>query len=429
MNNDETTFKLQQKKLDEVKLKKRRLKDQLKILDDSITYIEQSLPDPKKPPKIFNESEDEHTIRVTEFKALVKRLNDDKLKRKIIIEKLEAERLKKEIQETEEMMKLKSGLEEEAKILKQKKLDEMKTKAQDRKEKIKAMGKLLKETMSVDKPIFQVLEEKFKNNVEMPELEKRKAELARKHILYRPLSHSEFEHHAHKYDYIQKEAERRRGKEIQDRKTDEKVDLTVISQFKTKSMIAVIEQEKQEKLDKEKEAYERKVMNEKQKRYAELVKEMFTPVVDLKKRYELQLRIEKPARPRIVRNESYIQINRSASSLRSVKNEENKKSRANHSVASDVKSKISDYLSDKRKERSNLSLDYSQIRKFDIDNDFKSTANRKLVIDQAKEIEKIARKKEIIAKSVMSSAALDLEEQVNDMLLESVKAKMKLLNN
>ncbi|CAG9320225.1 unnamed protein product [Blepharisma stoltei] len=432
---EDVSFRLQHRKLEEAKTKKKHLKSQLKLLDDSISFLEQSLPSHQSHKKLINESEEEHQQKVKKFKELTKRLNEEKLKRKIVIEKLEAQRQEKLIKEAEELMLAKQEMEEEARILKQKKLEELKIKAQERKENIKEMRKFLKESSqkSFEKPTFQVLEEKFKTNIELPELEKRKTELAKIHLLYRPLSHDDLECHAQKLEEIHKEAEKRREKEKSEKKTDEKIDAATIAQLQTTSLIKAIEQQKKEKLEKDREAYEKKIMSQKQRNYAEIVKEMFTPVIDMKKRYELLMKIEKRKKGNIIKQEK-LKVNRSLSVIRQ---DTEIHSQKRHSQAKSVvpeiknKAKIVDYLAERRKYRSNISVEYPIGEKANINWDYEMEKGIKNIQDQASHIEKLARKREIIAKSItpLYSQAINLEEQVNDMLIESVRAKMKLLSN
>jgi len=49
------------------------------------------------------------------------------------------------------------------------------------------------------------LEEKFRNDVEMPELEKRKAELAKKRMLHQPIRTEQFAEHARWYETLKQE--------------------------------------------------------------------------------------------------------------------------------------------------------------------------------------------------------------------------------
>ena len=128
----------------------------------------------------------------------------------------------------------------------------------------------------------------------MPELEKRKADLAAKREGYSSIDHAEINNHGQRYMETLKERERRRRKQLDQRNMDTNLNAAA-NHYASKFTYDVLGREKQQKEQEEVKSNARRVLKAKQERYAQIVREMFIPTVDQVKVMELQLIQERQA--------------------------------------------------------------------------------------------------------------------------------------
>lgn len=131
------------------------------------------------------------------------------------------------------------------------------------------------------KPLFVKMEETFKTKVEMPELAKTKAQLAKKRELFSPVRTDELALFAFQHDEIIKKK----------KKEKERVPMThsySAKAYSTKFTEAVLEQERLQKLEVDRLEKERRKRADKMKSYANLVKKLHPPTVDDQKAEELE---------------------------------------------------------------------------------------------------------------------------------------------
>jgi hypothetical protein len=143
---------------------------------------------------------------------------------------------------------------------KKKYLEMLSQKAKERHEELFRQKKMLTNTSSVSrKPKYIEMDQEFKANFEIPELERRKAELAKKRIMYQPISRQDLLEHMRKCDEIAGQAEKKRKARLEDGQSDK---------------IYLVNKERRERVlesEEEKEIRRRKL--EKRLKYAENIRE------------------------------------------------------------------------------------------------------------------------------------------------------------
>jgi len=359
--------------------------------------------------------------RQTEFKKLSKRLKQEKDRiRKLKEEdaKLREQKLMNIIEQQEKLQK-----EQELKVQQQRqqKVQEMHQKSILRKKELESHKKILREKPEFEKPLYVKLEENFKNNFELPELERRKAELAKKR-LNSSINHEDIKNHKKKYYQVQQENEQRRKKQLE----SNSIDNSVHSSMQTKSYQSVVEETQSKKTAQTQREELRKQMLSKQRQYGNLVREMFVPRIDPFKKKEMQLRKEAMSlkRPRPIRREE--------SSLKRLSHVEHKlrKRPVAKSTTPNIERKKSyvDYLALRRNERKKFDEElkyYQEKAKVDLGsaNDYESLK------DSIEKADKVLRKGEYMIKSSSPTNfyGIQLEENINQTLLESVRAKLQFL--
>ena len=144
-----------------------------------------------------------------------------------------------------------------------------------------------------DKPLFVQMEEKFKQNIIMPEVEKNKSKLAEKRLLFQPLSHEDLQRHMKNHEDILKSQENRRKKAIYNKKIDAELN-GIVCKHHSKFSLAIADEELKAKEVSDKLLEEKKKNLQKKQQYSKLVKEIFHPVVDLSKKLKIHAASTKP---------------------------------------------------------------------------------------------------------------------------------------
>ena len=146
--------------------------------------------------------------------------------------------------------------------------------------------------------LYQKMYKNFVEEIEMPELEKRKQKLAEKRSIYVPIRRDELREHADRYEEIIHKYEEVRVKEMEKRRLDSedymcKAQMEYKSSFTTKAIVKdMIERNKQKHhAAKQKENYTKKMT------YAKIIKESYLPDASETKALELKRQIEKLKHP------------------------------------------------------------------------------------------------------------------------------------
>jgi hypothetical protein len=133
------------------------------------------------------------------------------------------------------------------------------------------------------KYMHQKLEEEYKKNVEMPELEKKKNDLKEKREFYKPINRSEIDEFQKKYEqnYKKKLEEKRQVREQW--YDDMGVGKHDVNALKSKVYDKVVEEERNHVDIVAKDKEDKRKKTEKMNNYARIVKEMHVPEVSERK--------------------------------------------------------------------------------------------------------------------------------------------------
>ena len=232
---------------------------------------------------------------------------------KLLVAKLAKERAEREKKKLEREEKARKKMKEELIEIERKKNEEMMIKEEEKRKRVEEMiqkkekrkkdleyykevgEKEFKEAFST-KPLYVKIEENYEDQVLMPELEKKKAELARKRELFQPIRKHEIIEHMKRYQEYSYESQVRREQSLKNKEIEFKYNNSA-GVFKSKFTENILEEERLKKEEQEKIEQEKKKLIEKKKKYSSIVKEMFIPSVDVFKRQEMLLIQEKLKHP------------------------------------------------------------------------------------------------------------------------------------
>ncbi|CAG9321588.1 unnamed protein product [Blepharisma stoltei] len=298
------------------------------------------------------------------------------------------------------------------------------------------------EELQKKKPLFVKLEEKYKAEIEMPELEKRKEELAKKRMLYQPINLEQLQDHARKYETIRKEQIKKIEEDLKKSIENTKGNMNWNS---TMWNARALEEEKQLRKASSQSNLEKIKKIEKRNKYAELVKEVFSPTIDKFKQQELEDRISKLKHPVEKWNEknNRISLNQSLSDTeKKIKKKKIKVKKIETPAITEVKTtrepKFIDYLGERRKAREEQEKNGSKVsNEIDVnwEDELMSADNSKEKFKKIKKkaelLEKEARKKELllIPKNVGDYKTIETAENVDKLIIGSIKAKLAVLEH
>lgn len=297
---------------------------------------------------------------------------------------------------------------------------------QEQSEKRKFQLNLYKQIESPVKypPLFKQIEENYYLKQQMPELERRKRELENKRELFKPISLSEFRQHAEKSKKML-EIVKARKKNVSCHLQEKN-----FHDMRTKFTELILEKDKKVRQEPELRKQAKKKLAEKKKKYAKLVGELYHPSIDKFKEQEMKLikaRLEFPVKFKIrdsINTDSSDHCSRSFSV-------QNRKWKKNSMVPEPPEEKKLGkkilYLEEQRKKREQ-SLDIRKIglnwehelSKIDDLNEKQSFLKRK-----AKVLENEAKNYERFLNG--ASINLDVADHVNDLLINSIRAKLSYL--
>ncbi|OMJ85355.1 hypothetical protein SteCoe_13328 [Stentor coeruleus] len=321
---------------------------------------------------------------------------------------------------------------------KQLKLLKLSQKAEIRKERLKKIAD--QGILEQKKPLYIQMEENYKQNIIMPELEQKKAQIAKKKLLYQPLDHEELLDHMKKYKEIAKIEEFRRKKEMQKKEIEAELNMASSLYF-SKFMLAVEQQEKKDKTDYEKAKHAAKFSTNKRMQYSKIVKEVFPPIIDERKRLDFSVDfVRKKPKKLIAAGQSLGSLPTKdgifETEVKSLSEAAFKphKWKKNPMVPDEKPKKAFvkiDYLTEKRKEREGKGLSTDQNVDWEKDiNEGEMDKNKiEKIKAKAARIEQKALKQERLMNLVRNTSPKGLEAagQVNDMIISSIKAKLAIL--
>lgn len=295
---------------------------------------------------------------------------------------------------------------------KEAKLKKMIEKSKRRKkeiEKLKDIGEREYRVAISSTPLYKRIESDFVSQFEIPELEKRKKELQKKRDLFRPWDYEELKERARNLEMLSSEHKPKSIFNERSKSTKSRFLKKVLFEDKER----INEQIEKEKLKRE--------MAEKKKKYADIVKEVFLPSVDLLKRKEIEFIKAKLNNPVIVRNKDSFDHSFSYAP---------RKFKKNSMLPQKPEKKIpvvKDYIREFREMR-NRSMSQNSLIK--ITDEQIMHSNRKKLEKVIDVLDREARVNEmkIGQLSPFNGKSLKITEHVNDLLVNSIKSKIAILD-
>ena len=232
-------------------------------------------------------------------KQFLLRLKQEKKERKLRV-KAELEERNKRIEEEIEKQKIleiqaKEKQKEEKIRMILERQEKLLAEKKERLEIIEKSNKELRKVASV-KPLFKEIEERFQNSFELPELENRKKELAKKRQIFAPMNLKDIFDHTKYYEEHLGLMSSRRKQRILENQRDQLVNLSCNNLYKAKIFEIAQESDREKNEIIQKKQLQKKVLTEKSKRYGELVKELFKPMVRINKSIEKTVVEETPVK-------------------------------------------------------------------------------------------------------------------------------------
>ena len=369
--------------------------------------------------KIRNKPVEE--IEAPTHKQLVNKHKTEKILRK---EDLELEEEANKIRDKKDLLeKMKKNDEEkqQAKIKKKEQLELLQHKTKIRQEEMLKQRLNISETSPLKlKPKYLEMEENYKMSFEIPEIERSKAELAKKKMFFQPIIRDDWVLHAKKYNETIQEAKKKRISKLIEYQIEN--NFNEINYFKK---IENLEQEEAKNL--------KKVLRERRKNYGELVRELFGPKVNLKSSVAQEIE-KKKIEPQNFLKETELKSLVGPVSANNPKKKKSKKFKAPKTPEIKSIQKL-DYLSELRNNRNLLIEHYHNEESVSLDNALAhipyepDRGNKSEILKKIQHLEKIANKEEHKMKLIdpNSRKGLEMEEKINELLMQSIRAKANML--
>ncbi|CDW82839.1 UNKNOWN [Stylonychia lemnae] len=393
-----------------------------------------------------------------EVQRLLFKLKEEKRARKEKRRREKLEKLKEDqrMQEVESKRKIKHDQDEIEQ--KRKRISESISKMKEDRE--KAFHSLYEDqsTKVISQPLYKKLEYRYKD-LEDSEIEKRKKHLQSLRELHQPIDRSDILEHSRKMEEIVREKVEERKRDRMQRYQNASYDY---SKYQSKFLDKVLEQDQQVMIEKEKKDQERLKVLEQREVYDKYVKEMHWPKVSEKKKSELEilkLSLKTPVlkkkspRSSVLGHNSYKDNDEDNSTYGILGHHRASSDNHDGSITRSrvikwpdnpmvpkpkekKEGKIIDWLREQRMKNQNdaqnsitISTQNHDWRKelSKLDNNGRDRYD--MVLEKAKEMEVKAKRKQQIINQAKGGGTVEDIIQVNDMYVESIKAKLELLND
>lgn len=314
---------------------------------------------------------------------------------------------------TKEMLNEKKKENEEEEKNKLKKIEyheEMKAKAKLRQEENDKLKRIWSQTPEKIKPKYIEMQEAYKANFEFKEAQRTKSELAKKSQYMKNINKSELKEHIKNYEKVILEAKKKR----EAKKAEFSLENSVNSINIFKRAISV---EREELFN------AKKNLVVKRKNYGDIVRELFSPKFDLKPLRSEKV-VMKKIEPKSFRD-SERNSSDSAPPLRIIK----KKKVPEPQITETIPTKKKNYLSEMRLNRGIYDRSSEFNRALNTFNSTDIEGDRDSVLKKLKNVEKIVKSEENRIKLSEKGSDLMAEYKLNELLMQSVKAKMQMLGS
>jgi hypothetical protein len=287
------------------------------------------------------------------------------------------------------------------------------------------------------KKLYEEIEERYRKDVLMPELERKKRNLETIRQLHKPIKKEELDEHEKNYqEKVKIELEKQRMKR-EKWYSDIGYGVYDENRYKTKFYEKALEEERQKESKKRVNSQNKKRKHEKMNNYAKIVKEMHWPEVSEKKRREieeLKHQVENSHKPQFRSPRLKSRYNGSSESSQREIKKPNWKRFHNPMIPQPEQKREpihTDWLADRRKARQDVdkkSLNQSQAWRHIAENqDLDENAKVQLLKSKARILEENAQRMEQMNK--VKGVTMEGTVEVNEMLIDAIESKLSLLDN
>jgi hypothetical protein len=355
------------------------------------------------------------------------------------------ERIKLQEQDT---LKKQQETDERKEQERQERLHKIKEKEDQRKKGMEDNQKIYKQNLkTIQKPLYKKIEKEYEKQYVMPELEKRKKELADKRNFLKPIKREELDEHDKKYQDILKKREVNRQQESKD---DNNYDP---SKYKSKFLDEILDHEEKSKLQEKRKAEEAGEMVKRKQNYAKLVQETHKPTVSKRKEMEMDLIKQNLAKPTAFERMKKRMVSSSQSRVGQYKNLNSSMDNSIAAQSTNKRRKAKDFdwreknrfVDVPKPPKDFVKIDYlnefkhkkstkdtrSQHKSLNWDNELSKYDGEDRIYymkEKARMLEEQAMKKERLMNVNHDDTTYDRAE-VNDLIIDSIKAKIALLDN
>ena len=298
--------------------------------------------------------------------------------------------------------------------------------------------KEFKQKEKTSKPLYKKIEDKYKSDILMPELERKKRQLGDIRKFHNPIKREDLDEHEKNYqERIKIEREKQRLKR---EKWYSEIGYGVYDEnrYKTKFYDKAREEEKQKENVQRVESQERKRKNDKMNNYAKIVKEMHWPQVSERKKKELEElkhNMEHSNKPHFRSPRVQSRYNSSESPEREkILKKPNWKKFHNPMIPKPEPKREPvkvDWLAERRNKRGDDTkshMSHSQAWRTIADkHDLDDNSKAQLLKTKAKLLEEQAQRKEQMNK--VKGSTMEGTVEVNEMLIDAIESKLSLLDN
>jgi hypothetical protein len=298
-------------------------------------------------------------------------------------------------------------------------IEHMQAKARQRHEENEKLKRIWSVTPDRSKPRFLQMEENFKINAEFSEAQRTRSELAKKSQFMKAVHREELSQHAKNYDRVINEAKKKREAKLAEVQLDSSINSVNI--FK-RSVIA----------EREEVFSQKKNMAAKRKNYGDIVRELFSPKIDLKAFYSERVEVRKPTpisfREKEGRKSPVLTTANSVKITKKIPRPQCLTPK-NEKIEEVVKPK--NYLKELRVKRNGNGENFFVSKIYNSFTSGEIVGDRRDVLKKLKSIEKFALNEEnkIKWQEKNTPRAIEMESRINDLLIQSVKAKVQMLEN
>ena len=415
---------IRKKKLKLALQSKKELEEKLLFVSQSIEGFKQE----KSLKKTQQELYDQEKRKAEEFAKEIKKFAKMRSESETILKK-ENEKLKRKVKALEESDLIQAErMKEKRRKDREIELEKLREKKENREKVVKELQKsqIINPVVPEKKPLFVKIQENFKRNFEIPELEKRKEELKKKSAFFSSIHPETLIEHQKWYNNIResnlvKQQNQHNGKSFDSNLRSQSLNASIWSQ-------KLIEEEKRAEVEKQQIIEKKRRLLENKARYSELLKELYRPTVSQLKQNSFDGESKKNSKG----HNKKINVSASADSHKWTPHKFYPNPMVPPPKAVREPKQVF-YLEEQRKVKGNSSEDLLKLKENlnqGLNDEVLDKKALKKIHLNANKLEEIARRKEMMLENKpLTVSLIHQTASVDKMLVNSIKAKIHLLEN